>query len=112
MYKRRPISFSAQIEETNREYIIVIDMSGIPQSDFNLEVGPEHLAVSVRKPDQLYADTDHVWPHYEGSFQRAFSLPGGLDLDRMHSSYVDGILRIVFPKQIEDIRADKNVRFS
>src|SRR5690606_19377372 len=91
-------SFSAQVEETNEEYIVFIDMAGIPQSDFVVEVSPEHLAVSVRKPGQLYSQQAVAWPHYEGSFQRTFSLPGGLDLDRMHSTYIDGVLKVVFPK--------------
>ncbi len=53
----------------------------------------------------------HLSERHYGSFQRAFSLPKGVDADKIEASFSKGVLSISLPKKPEAMNADKKVYF-
>jgi HSP20 family protein len=51
----------------------------------------------------------HLSERHYGSFQRAFSLPKGVDADKIEASFSNGVLSISLPKKPEAMNADKKV---
>jgi HSP20 family protein len=52
----------------------------------------------------------HVSERHYGAFERAFSLPKGVDADKIEANFSKGVLSISLPKKPEAMNADKKVQ--
>jgi Molecular chaperone (small heat shock protein) len=52
----------------------------------------------------------HVSERHYGAFERAFSLPKGVDADKIEANFSKGVLSISLPKKPEGMKADKKVQ--
>lgn len=88
------------VEELSDHYLLSLEMPGMKKEDIKLEVHEGQLTVSgerqtessQRQESQRYSERRY------GKFQRSFTLPVGIDADKVEANYQDGVLRIVVPK--------------
>lgn len=95
-----PFAPAVDVEETQSQYLFAFDLPGVKKEDVKIELNANQLLVTgARKP--AYA-SDDARPHFterpHGEFQRAFTLPNGIDNAKVEAAFEDGVLRITVPK--------------
>ena len=98
------------IAETENEYIIKVELPGLKKEDVNVTLNNGVLTISGERKQEK-EEKNHQYHRVEcsyGSFSRSFSLPGGVDSERIDAEFRNGILRVrvakseaAKPKQIK-----------
>ena len=78
------------VEETESGFLLSLDLPGVPREKLGVEVKEGLLYVTAERPARE--------PAGRGKIERVFSLPKGVDTDRIEARYRDGVLQIALPK--------------
>ena len=86
--------------ETDDAYYIEVDLPGVKKEDINIDVKDNVLTISgerkieeERKEDDFYR-VESVY----GTFERSFTLPEDVDVDKIEAEAKDGVLTVKIPK--------------
>ena len=91
---------SADISETDKEYLIRIDMPAVRKEDVKVTLDQGILNI-VGERKQQSENKDEKFHRVEssyGSFERSFSLPDNVNADTVRCDSKDGILTVHIPK--------------
>ncbi|WP_236975513.1 Hsp20/alpha crystallin family protein [Membranihabitans maritimus] len=104
----------ANIKESNESYTIELAAPGKAKEDFIIEVDESKLTIfSEDKKEDEEKNENYTRKEYSyHSFQRSFQLPKSIDIDSIHASYNEGILKIEIPKLQENISNSKTINVS
>ncbi|MFQ5709899.1 MAG: Hsp20/alpha crystallin family protein [bacterium] len=92
----------ADIEETDDDYVLRMDLAGISKKDINISLENNVLTVrGERKRDEADKRTVHVNERFFGKFYRSFVLPSTVDPDSVNAEYKDGVLTVTIKKREE-----------
>lgn len=88
---------SVDIDETDEHYLLTIEVPGVPKADIKIEAVGDCVTISgvrrhVEEARGAYAERRY------GPFERSFTLPAGIEADKIEASYQDGLLYLVVPK--------------
>ena len=89
---------ACDVEESDDHYLLTLEMAGIRKDDIKLEVNDGQLTISGERRNEAKQDGQWYSERRFGKFQRTFSVPVGIDADRVEANYQDGILRVMVPK--------------
>ncbi len=90
---------SSNITETDKHYMITMELPGIDMKNTDISYKDRHLTVKGEKLIDTEEGEGCVRSErFGGSFERDFMLAGVIDEDKIDATYKDGILRIVLPK--------------
>jgi len=92
---------SANIRETEKEYMVDVFAPGFKKQDFKIEFSEGMLTIHAEKEDKS-EETKKDYLHKEFSFssvRRTFSLPENIKEDKIDALYDNGILHLVLPKK-------------
>ncbi len=89
------------IYEIENTYFIEMDIPGFKKEDIKIECNNGNLVISAEKTqkedmDKKYIRRERIY----GKYSRSFYL-GEVDEDNITAEFVDGILKLSIPKQIE-----------
>lgn len=103
---------ACDIEEAEDHYLLTLDMPGIPKDNIKIEVIDNQLMISGERKQEQRKKTDGAWysERRQGKFQRAFTLPAGLNADKVEANYQDGTLKVYVPKA--EIIKPKQIKIS
>ena len=95
---------AVDIFETEKNYVIKAEVSGVDPSQIKLEYKEHRLTLTGERPglSEDQARHYHRIERTHGHFKRAFFLPDGLCCDDIEADYEDGVLQIVVPKGKEE----------
>lgn len=91
------------ISEKDDAFAIQLDLPGVNPDDVKIEMHDGKLTIAgsrvttVEEKDTKY----HRAERSSGSFHRAISLPGDVDVDNIDASYQHGVLHIKLPKIVK-----------
>lgn len=92
-----------EIKETKEGFVFTADVPGVKEGDLDVRLTQNRLSISgkresekTEKGDQYYA-TERSY----GSFTRAFTLPEGVDGDKIRAELKGGVLTLMIPKKPE-----------
>ncbi|MFB9768953.1 Hsp20/alpha crystallin family protein [Lactiplantibacillus modestisalitolerans] len=90
------------IQETDEQYTMKVDVPGIKKEDLALKYHDGTLSIAAKR-EQLSDESDHdgnviVSEREGGRFGRQYSLPD-VDVDKITAKYVDGVLMLTLPKK-------------
>ena len=93
------------LAEDSDKIVVKIEVPGVDEKDLKVNFEDGLLTVSgerqfERKDDRNYHRIERTY----GSFTRSFSLPRGVDPDKISASYTDGVLELEIPKR-EDAKS-------
>lgn len=96
----RSLTPRTDISETDGEYEIVLEISGMDRKDLTLEVSGDVLTVSGEKrfEDKKEGKNYITVERNYGKFSRSFRLPENTDEKAIKADYKDGVLRLTVPK--------------
>lgn len=85
--------WESSLRETEKEVLATFDAPGFETSEFDIQVKDEDVVVSaehrIKEGEQEYV---------ERTFQRAFTLPCAVELEKVEAKYRNGVLEVRFPK--------------
>ena len=87
-------SLSPRWYENDDSFVVQLELPGIEPKDVSLEVGDNVLRLSAaRKTRSSKDDSESTL-----SYKQSFSIPEGVDTDKVEAGYEDGVLSVTFPK--------------
>ena len=100
--KETDLSWSprADVNETDDEIIIDIELPGLDKEDIAVDISDNTLTVSGERKQERKtksADSYRIERHY-GKFEREFGLPDTVDADNIKAQFNGGVLSLSLPK--------------
>ena len=91
---------TTDFQETDKEYILKMDIPGIKKNEVKIEIDENRLTVSGERREEKEEKTSkrHYVESNYGSFMRAFTLPQVIDEHKVKAQYNDGILKVIISK--------------
>lgn len=91
---------AVDVYETDRELVVELDVPGFEEKDLALEVTDHTLTVKGERVQEA-EDAErsfHLHERLEKHFERSFTLPIDVDLDKMKATFDVGVLEVRVPK--------------
>jgi len=94
---------TVDIEQTDREIVLKLDLPGLRREDVSIEVRDHTLIITGERREEKeekhegYITRERIF----GRFTRSFMLPEGVDPDQVHASFENGVLRVRVPRPRE-----------
>lgn len=88
------------VHETEAEYVVLVDLPGVKPEDVSIELEQQVLTVSGARAPFSTGETKYSERPY-GSFVRSFTLPKGIESDKIVADYQEGVLQVHVPKPAE-----------
>jgi HSP20 family protein len=91
---------SADISETDQEYVIRASLPAVKKEDVNVTVDAGLITIKGERKQQKEDKNEkyHRVESFYGSFERSFSLPENVNSDAIRCESKDGILTVHIPK--------------
>jgi HSP20 family protein len=92
---------SVNISETEKEFKLEFAVPGFEKKDFNLEIEKDYIKVSGKKEvSEEVKEKNYTRKEFSyGSFERIFSLPENVEVEKIEALYEGGILHLTLPKK-------------
>lgn len=84
----------ADIEETDNEYIVEVDLPSVKREDINLELRDNELRITGEIKERERTGVLRRRSRRVGQFEHVVALPGEVDPDRVEASLSDGVLTV------------------
>ena len=88
--------------ENEETYVVLVEIAGMRDNDFEISLENNILLVSGSRPDFLERRAYQQMEIRFGKFETAVQLPGPVDIEQTRAEYQDGFLTIILPKDISD----------
>jgi HSP20 family protein len=91
------------VKETKEGFVFHADVPGIKDSDLDIRITQNRLSVSGKRESEKTekGDTFYTTERSYGSFTRSFTLPEGVDSDKIKAELKEGVLTLMVPKKPE-----------
>jgi HSP20 family protein len=92
---------AAEVFDDDDAVIVRLEAPGMEKNDFTIQVHDNYLVVRGEKQVGRERTEGHyyVTECAYGAFERAIPLPEGVESDKAHARYRNGVLRIELPKE-------------
>jgi len=100
---------AVNIIERKDDYLVSMAAPGLKKEDFKIYVEGDLLIISSEKEEEKEekdkkGENDERYTRREysySSFERSFTLPDGVNKDKIDAHYEDGLLKLILPKKEE-----------
>jgi HSP20 family protein len=112
---RREMSWGAapavDIAEKDNAYEITAELPGMEEKDIEVKYAGGAITIKGEKTEEKEEKKKdyHLSERRYGSFQRSFSLPDGVDVDKVAASFKNGVLTVTLPKSAEAQKSEKKI---
>jgi HSP20 family protein len=91
---------SADISETDKEYVIRAELPAVKKEDVQVTVNDGIITIKGERKQQKEDKNEklHRVESFYGSFERSFSLPENVNVDAIRCDSKDGVLSVHIPK--------------
>ncbi|TNC19603.1 Hsp20/alpha crystallin family protein [Amycolatopsis alkalitolerans] len=94
----QPWSPSADVTETDTEYVFDVELPGLTREDITVEVIGNRLAITGELKEQERKGRAHSRTRRTGKFSYRVLLPRGVDGDKVAATLENGVLTVRVPK--------------
>ncbi len=114
-FRRAKAAFSGtpavDITETEKGYKVVAELPGMDEKNVEVKIVNGMLTIKGEKREEKEEEKQdyYVRERSFGSFERAFPVPDGVDLDKVDASFKKGVLTVTLPKTAEAQKAEKKI---
>ena len=84
--------------ETDNSYVVRVEVSGMRQQDFSVQLENDFLTVSGSRSDKSVRRAYHQMEVRFGEFRSVVAIPGAVDVENATAEYDDGFLTVILPK--------------
>jgi HSP20 family protein len=92
-----------EVKETKDAIVFTADLPGVAENDIQVQLTDNRLSISGKRESEKteQGDTYYTAERSYGSFTRSFTLPEGLDRDKLRAELKNGVLSVTAPKRPE-----------
>ena len=95
--KGRLVAPPVDVYENREEFLLIADMPGTTKEDLRIHLDKGQLTFDARRAEP--EDGRRLASESRGTqYHRAFSVPQGIDVDKVTADLRDGVLRVHLPK--------------
>lgn len=89
-----------EVRETKDGFVIRADLPGVGEDDISIDVSGRRLTITGKREEEQRDEGERYWTYERsyGSFTRSFTLPEGIDPDRIDANLSNGVLQVLIPK--------------
>jgi HSP20 family protein len=100
---------AVDIVDTATNYEITAELPGLDEKDIEVKFFDGTLTIRAEKKEEKEEKKKdyHISERHYGSFQRSFTVPNGVDLEKIGATFKNGILTVTLPKTAQ---AQKEVK--
>ena len=105
-------SFPAvDVVESESAYEIKAEMPGMDEKNIEVKVANGNLTIKGEKQEEKEEKKKDYYLRERkfGSFERSFSIPEGVDTDKIEAAFKNGVLNVTLPKKPEAQKPAKNI---
>lgn len=97
--------------EKEKEYEITAELPGIDEKSVEIKVANRALTIKGEKREEKEEKQKDYYlsERRYGSFQRSFTLPEGVDADKIEANFAKGVLTVTLPKTADAQKAEKKI---
>ena len=102
---------SADISETDQEYVIRAALPAVKKEDVTVTVDAGTITIKGERKQQTDDRTEkyHRIESFFGTFERSFSLPDNVNADAIRCESKDGVLTVHIPKTVAQKAQPKQI---
>jgi HSP20 family protein len=102
---------AVDIIESEKAYEVTAELPGMDEKNIEVKVANGNLTIKGEKQEEKEEKKKDYYLHERsfGSFERTFSLPEGVDKDKIEASFKKGVLTVTLPKTPEAQKAEKKI---
>jgi len=95
-----PAMPAVDVTETDKAYEITAELPGMDEKSVEVKLADGVLSITGEKRDEKREENEDHYMHQRsfGSFQRSFSVPDGVDTDKIEATFKNGVLSVTLPK--------------
>jgi HSP20 family protein len=99
------------VKETKESFVFTADLPGVAEKDLQVQLSENRLTISGKRESEKTEqnETYYASERSYGSFSRTFTLPEGIDSDKVHAELKHGVLSVLVPKRPEALPKKINV---
>ncbi|WP_018237647.1 Hsp20/alpha crystallin family protein [Ensifer sp. BR816] len=103
---------AVDLAETDTSYKITCELPGMEEKDIEVAISSGTLTIRGEKQEEKEEKTkEYVLSERRyGSFQRAFRLPDGVDIDNIAANFAKGVLTVTLPKTAEAQQSERKIQ--
>jgi len=96
----------ADVQETDGEIIVIMDLPGMDKEDVDIALSSDELSVVAQRKTETVMEEGsfHQRERSYRRFERTISLPTGVKADEAHAKLESGVLKINIPKAVVTTR--------
>jgi HSP20 family protein len=102
---------AVDISEKNNAFEVTVELPGMDEKNVEVKLVNGNLTVKGEKKEEKEEKKKdyHLSERHFGSFERSFTVPEGVDTDKIEASFNKGVLTVTLPKKPETIRPEKKI---
>ncbi len=102
---------AVDIADTEKAYEIAAELPGLDEKNVEVKFSDGMLTIKGEKKEEKKEKKKdyHLSERRYGSFQRSFTVPDGVDADKIDATFKDGVLTVTLPKTLEAQRKEKQI---
>lgn len=93
------------IIEADEEFVVETALAGIKKEDISLNVDDGILTIKAERKER--DDNYNRKQTFFGKYEKSFTLPENVNVEKIDASFTDGILQVKLPKQEDDPKKSK-----
>jgi len=99
------------VAETDKSYEITAELPGLDEKNVEVNVADGGITIKGEKKEETEEKQKdyYVSERRYGSFQRSFTLPEGVDADKIEATFKNGVLKLTLPKTAEAQKPAKKI---
>ena len=92
-----------EVKETAAGFVFKADLPGVKEADLDVKLVQNRLSVTGKREEEKTEKTDtyYTYERSYGTFTRSFTLPEGIDAEKIKAELKEGVLTIEIPKKPE-----------
>jgi HSP20 family protein len=102
---------AVDVSETDKAYEITAELPGMDEKNVDVKVANGILSIKGEKQEEKEEKKKDYYRRERsfGSFERSFSVPDGVDSDKIEASFKKGVLTVTLPKSADAQKAEKKI---
>jgi HSP20 family protein len=97
--------------DTEKTYEVTAELPGMDEKNVEVRFTSGVLSIKGEKKEEKEEKKKdyHLSERRYGSFQRSFTVPDGVDTEKIEATFKDGVLTVILPKTPEAQKKEKHI---
>lgn len=102
---------AVNVVDTEKAYEVTAELPGMDEKNVEVKLANGVLTIKGEKKEEKEEKNKdyHVSERRYGSFQRSFTVPDGVDEDKIEATFKNGVLTVSLPKTAEAQKKEKQI---